>query len=156
MAIFSGKIIEAYYTDEKNSTVEVIYQDGKKAISHYMPVDTSQTDFKDLIKEYPASRITESTVARNKEVLNQINRVVEGRIGAKKTEGIDPVESVSDFVIGYTPKRHADKLFDLKIKMFEMPVVKENTDAGAKDKIRLASTPIDVLVAYQDLVKSSK
>ena len=143
MAIFSGKIIEAYYTDEKNTTVEVIYQDGKKAISHYMPVDTSQTDFKDLIKEYPASRITESTVARNKEVLNQINRVVEGRVFA-------------NFVIGYTPKRHADNLFDLKIKIFEMPVVKENTDSGAKDKIRLASTPIDVLVAYQDLVKSSK
>ena len=36
MAIFSGKIIEAYYANSENDTVEVIYKDGEKAINHYL------------------------------------------------------------------------------------------------------------------------
>ena len=52
MAIFSGKIIEAYYTDANNTTVEVIYKEGEKAINHYLSTDMSHPDFKDLIKEY--------------------------------------------------------------------------------------------------------
>ena len=68
---------------------------------------------------------------------------------------MDPVESIADFVIDYSPKKHAQNLFDLKIKVFELPVVKQNTNASAKDEIRLASNPIDVLIAYQNLVKSS-
>ena len=35
MAIFSGKIIEAYYSNSENDTVEVIYKEGKQAINHY-------------------------------------------------------------------------------------------------------------------------
>ena len=39
MAIFSGKIIEAYYSNSENDTVEVIYKDGEQAINHYLKVD---------------------------------------------------------------------------------------------------------------------
>ena len=39
MAIFSGKIIEAYYSNADNDTIEVIYKEGTKAISFYVPVD---------------------------------------------------------------------------------------------------------------------
>ena len=31
MAIFSGKIIEAYFANSENDTIEVIYNDGDKA-----------------------------------------------------------------------------------------------------------------------------
>ena len=47
MAIFSGKIIEAYFANSENNTVEVIYEDGKRAINHYLPVDYNNQDFKD-------------------------------------------------------------------------------------------------------------
>ena len=62
MAIFTGKIIEAYYTDPDNTAVEVIYQDGKRAINHYLAVDMAHPDFQDLIQEYPLSRIADTTV----------------------------------------------------------------------------------------------
>ena len=39
MAIFTGKIIEAYFANSENNTVEVIYNDGQKAINHFLPVD---------------------------------------------------------------------------------------------------------------------
>ena len=44
MAFFSGKIIEAYYANPDNDTVEVIYNDGDKASNCYVPVD-SENDF---------------------------------------------------------------------------------------------------------------
>ena len=36
MAVFSGKIIEAYYTNKEKTSIEVIYKDGEKAINHYL------------------------------------------------------------------------------------------------------------------------
>ena len=39
MAIFSGKIIEAYYANSNNDTVEVIYRENDKAVVFYVPVD---------------------------------------------------------------------------------------------------------------------
>ena len=51
MAIFSGNIIEAYYANSENNTVEVIYKQGEKAINHYLKVDYKNQDFKDLIEE---------------------------------------------------------------------------------------------------------
>ena len=51
MAIFSGKIIEAYFTNSENNAVEVIYKDGEKAINYYLAVDFNNKDFK-IIKIY--------------------------------------------------------------------------------------------------------
>ena len=49
MAIFSGNIIEAYYANSDNDTIEVIYKQGEKAINHFLRVDYNDQDFKDLI-----------------------------------------------------------------------------------------------------------
>ena len=64
MAIFSGKIIEAYYTDQQKSTIEVIYKEGEQAFSHYLKHDNSHPDFQDLIKEYDIEALTSTTINR--------------------------------------------------------------------------------------------
>jgi hypothetical protein len=157
MAIFTGKIIEAYYTDPDNTAVEVIYQDGKRAMNHYLAVDMSHPDFQDLIQEYSMTKIADTTVARNKQIQNQLNRVVEGRMAATKQESsANAIDSVVDFVINYKSKVHGDQLFDLKLKVFELPQVKQSEDNEVKVKIRQASTPLDVLIAYNDIAKSTK
>ena len=63
MAIFSGKIIEAYFANSENDAVEVIYEEGKRAINHYLPVDYNNPDFKDLVEEYSTDKIAEATIA---------------------------------------------------------------------------------------------
>jgi hypothetical protein len=160
MAIFSGKIIEAYYTDPDNTAVEVIYQDGKRAMNHYLAVDMSHPDFQDLIQEYSMSKIEDTTIARNKQIQSQLNRVVEGRMAAKKQESLQNktanIDSVVDFVINYKLEDHGDELFDLKLRVFELPQVKQSDNNEVKGKIRQASTPLDVLIAYNDIAKSSK
>ena len=74
MAIFSGKIIEAYFANSENDAVEVIYEEGKRAINHYLPVDYNNQDFKDLVDEYSSDKIAEATMARNKRYAQQRNR----------------------------------------------------------------------------------
>ena len=96
MAIFSGKIIEAYFTNSENNAVEVIYENGKRAISHYLPVDYNNQDFKDLISEYSTDKIAESTIARNRRYAQQLSDIVDAGIKAKTD--IKQRVSVEDFV----------------------------------------------------------
>ena len=158
MAIFSGKIIEAYYTDADNTTVEVIYMDGKRAINHYMAVDMSHPDFQDLISEFSLAKIADATVQRNKEALNQLNRAVEGRLKVKMEDSpMATFDSVVDFVLNYNEKQHAEDLFNLKLKVFDKDIVKDYDGNEDKKKIRQAQTPLEVLLAYSDIVsKQSK
>lgn len=156
MAIFSGKILEAYFTNTDNTSIEVIYQDGKKRISHYLAKDMTHPDFKDLILEYPMDKIEENTIQKNKAVSKHLNRAVENRIKSSSANKVDYVECVRDCVLNYKSKDHADFLFDLKLDIFELPLVKNHKDVVMKQRIRLAKSPLEVLSVYNDLVKSSK
>ena len=108
MAIFSGNIIEAYYANENNDTVEVIYKQGEKAINHYLKVDYNDQDFKDLIKEYDTDRIAGSTIARNRNYARQLSELVDAGIRSKtdtnekvKVTIDDFIDSLINFKIGY-------------------------------------------------------
>lgn len=157
MAIFSGKIIEAYYTDANNTTVEVIYKEGEKAINHYLSTDMSHPDFKDLIKEYPVTKIADTTISRNKEAYRQLDRVVEAKLKQKiEDKPMQNFDSVMEFVINYDPKKQAEQLFSLKLKIFEKDVVKDSNDNDTKTVIRQAKTPLDVLLAYKEILEKTR
>lgn len=157
MAIFSGKIIEAYYTDANNTTVEVIYKEGEKAINHYLSTDMSHPDFKDLIKEYPVTKIADTTISRNKEAYKQLNRVVEAKLKQKiEDKPMQNFDSVMEFVINYDPKKQAEQLFSLKLKIFEKDMIKDSNDNDTKTAIRQAKTPLDVLLAYREILEKNK
>ena len=157
MAIFTGKIIEAYYADPDNTAVEIIYQDGKRAINHYLPVDMSHPDFKDLLLECSLAKISETTVSRNKQFANQLNRVVKGRMQTTLAETpMAGFDGIMDFVLDYSPKRHAEDLFNLKIKIFEKDIVKNFNGNDEKKAIRQASNPLEVLSAYRVILEKSK
>lgn len=157
MAIFSGKIIEAYYTDANNTTIEVIYKEGEKAVNHYLSTDMSHPDFKDLIKEYPVTKIADTTISRNKEAYRQLNRVVEAKLKQKiEDKPMQNFDSVMEFVINYDPKKQAEQLFSLKLKIFEKDVVKDSNDNDIKTVIRQAKTPLDVLLAYREILEKNR
>lgn len=154
MAIFTGKIIEAYYTNAENDSVEVIYQEGKRAINHYINVDMSHPDFMDLIDEYPLAKIADSTVQRNKNAMAQLNRVVDAKVKQKvEDRPMQNFDSVMEFVLNYDPKKQSEDLFSLKLKIFEKDMVKDFNDNDIKSKIRQAKTPLEVLLAYKEIVE---
>ena len=154
MAIFSGKIIEAYFANSENNTVEVIYKDGDRAINHYLPVDFNSEEFKDLIEEYDTDKIAEATIARNRRYAQQLSDVVDAGIKAKTD--LKQKISVGDFVkkiLNYDDKDSDAKeiLFSLKISVFEMDKIKNCEDNDYKTKLRSAKTPIELLAIYNEL-----
>jgi hypothetical protein len=157
MAIFSNKIIEAYYVNAEKTAIEVIYKDGEKAISHYLSFDPNHPDFKDLINEYSLENILETTTKRLNAYREQLKNVVQGyQQNALKNaeESLEKIrEEVFSFLISFdeSSKGHLDLLFTLKLKLFEIEKVKNSTDEEGKSSIRKSMTPIDVLNSFKNL-----
>ena len=153
MAIFSGKIIEAYFANSENDAVEVIYEEGKRAINHYLPVDYNNQDFKDLVEEYSTDKIAEATIARNRRYAQQLSDIVDA--GIKSKTDLKQRVSVEDFVksiLNFDPDNAQCKemLFTLKVEIFETQKVKQSTDKEKKSNLRSAQTPLELLVAYNE------
>ena len=153
MAIFSGKIIEAYYTNSNNDTIEVIYKEGEKAISHYMVVDWDHPDFKDLIKEYSVADIEKATVARIRKTNEQIKSIVAKNVKNKIKEADLGMDNMLNFILNYNHKTDMEKLFALKIKIFDQDRVKDINNDTLKKKIRMATNPIETIRYYHELIK---
>ena len=156
MAIFSGNIIEAYYANENNDTVEVIYKQGEKAINHYLKVDYNDQDFKDLIKEYDTDRIAGSTIARNRNYARQLSELVNAGIQSRTDKNEKVKVTMDDFIdtiINFDNKNEQcnEILFALKVKLFENDIVKNSTDKDTKSLLRSAKTPVEAIKLFDKL-----
>jgi len=156
MAIFSGNIIEAYYANSDNDTIEVIYKQGEKAINHFLRVDYNDQDFKDLIKEYDTDKIAGSTIARNRNYARQLSEMVDAGIRAKtdKKEKVKvTIDNFIDSLINYKndDKQSAETLFALKVKIFENDKVKSCDDKELKSSLRSAKNPVDLISIFKKI-----
>jgi predicted transcriptional regulator len=156
MAIFSGKIIEAYYSDPNSTTIEVIYKEGEKAVNHYLKVNHSHPDFQDLIKEYDLEKIQLTTNKRIASYKEQINKIV----GNLKDDLVSQNEAIKNahssffnIILGFDEKQkeHLDFLFTLKLKIFENKKVVDSKNDEVKANIRKSINPIDVLKEFNKI-----
>ena len=155
MAIFSGKIIEAYYANPDNDTVEVIYKEGNKALPCYVPVDNENDLYKALIKEYSSEQISQSTLNRNKLYAKQVRDLV----FAQKTALVNQkhktyIEDFVNILINFNGdiKEHLDVMFQLKVRIFEQDTIKKSSNKELKSKIRTSKTPLEILYYYKELM----
>ena len=156
MAIFSGNIIEAYYANSDNDTIEVIYKQGEKAINHFLKVDYNNQDFKDLIAEYDTDRIAGSTIARNRNYARQLSELVDAGIKSKTDTNEKVRVTIDDFIDSLINFKSADKssaeiLFALKVKVFENDKVKSCNDKDLKSSLRSAKTPVDLISIFKKI-----
>jgi len=156
MAIFSGNIIEAYYANSDNDTIEVIYKQGEKAINHFLKVDYNDQDFKDLIAEYDTDKIAGSTIARNRNYARQLSELVDAGIRAKTDTKEKVRVTVDDFIdslinFNSEEKQSSEILFALKVKLFEHEKVKTSTDKDTKSALRAAKSPIEAIKLFDKL-----
>ena len=154
MAIFSGNIIEAYYANSENNTVEVIYKQGEKAINHFLRVDYNDQDFKDLINEYDTDKIAASTIARNRQYAKQLSDMVDQ--GIKSKTDVKQKVSVEEYIdsmlnFNSSDKQSAEILFALKVKVFENEKVKSCDDKDLKSSLRSAKTPVDLISIFKKI-----
>ena len=154
MAVFSGKIIEAYYANSDNNCVEVIYKQDDKAINHYLKVDFNNQDFKDLIEEYDTDKIAASTIARNRQYAKQLSDMIDQ--GIKSKTDVKQRVSIEEFIdsmlnFNSSDKQSAETLFALKVKIFEQDKVKSCNDKDLKSSLRSAKTPVDLISIFKKI-----
>ena len=156
MAIFSGNIIEAYYANSENNTIEVIYKQGEKAINHFLKVDYNDQDFKDLIAEYDTDKIAGSTIARNRNYARQLSELVNAGIQSRTDKNEKVKVTIDDFIdsiINFDNKNEQcnEILFALKVKLFENDIVKNSADKDTKSLLRSAKTPVEAIKLFDKL-----
>ena len=149
MAIFSGKIIEASYTNEAKDTVEIVYKEGTKAVVYYLQINHSHPDTIDLIKEYSLDKVQETTTAKIKQYNDEIKEA--NKLDLQKLTDELKVKA-NNFTNWYEFMFHFDKknashmnfLFELKLKIFDEKKVKEMTEDN-KNLIRDSSNPLEII-----------
>ena len=154
MAIFSGNIIEAYYANSDNDTVEVIYKQGEQAINHFLKVDYNDQDFKDLIEEYDTDKIAASTIARNRQYAKQLSDMVDQGIKSKTdVKQRVSVEEYIDSMLNFnsSDKQSAEILFALKVKVFEQDKVKNCKDKELLKQLRSSKNPVELISVFSKI-----
>ena len=180
MAIFSGKIVDAYYSDPELKFIEIIYEAdeqqkeaGVDLLSHALTVDDKDQQYNDLLEEWTLNQIDDATKARNEQYRDEFriafhnyatehnlyqhgnpdthNAVLDKNF-LKETVG---QQATFDVIFDFDPDNevHKEQLFKLKLKMFEQPHVDEIKSRKNKTELRKAETPLDAIVVYSKFKK---
>ena len=171
MAIFSGKIVDAYYSDPELKFIEIMYEADKQQkeagvdlLSHALIVDDDDQQYKDLLEEWTLEAIDEATKARNEQYRNEFrvafhNYATEHGLyqhGNPDTHhlALDEVTNtyspLFDVICNFDEDNstHKEELFKLKLKMFEQEHVEDSAKKDVKSELRKAKTVSDTIIAY--------
>ena len=149
MAIFSGKIIEASYTNEAKDTVEIVYKEGTKAVVYYLQINHSHPDTIDLIKEYSLDKVQETTTAKIKQYNDEIKEA--NKLDLQKLTDELKVKANNftnwyEFMFHFDKKNpnHMNYLFEMKLKLFDEEKVKKMPE-DKKNLIRDSLNPLEII-----------
>ena len=149
MAIFSGKIIEASYTNEAKDTVEIVYKEGKKAVVYYLQINHSHPDTIDLIKEYSLDKVQETTTAKIKQYNDEIKEA--NKLDLQKLTDELKIKANNftnwyEFMFHFDKKNpnHMNYLFEMKLKLFDEQKVKQMPE-DKKNLIRDSLNPLEIV-----------
>ena len=159
---FSGRIVEAYYSNPELNTVAVMWSDGEKNREYYINVDEEDDQFQALLKEWSYESLDECTRNRNEATRQEFrdafhnyatehNLYTHGDPDGRKEETQTSLDIIFDF--DSENYQHKEELFKLKLKMFEQDVVKKSKSKTKKTAIRKAETPVEAISAYYAFVK---
>ena len=164
MAHFSGKIINAYYTNSEHNTVCVMWSDGELAREHYVVVDENDTQFQELLEEWSYDSLDQATQQYHDNVGQEFKDAFEryairNNLYGYSEDGSVPRPQDDDevlrgdletLILNFDEENTEQKeqLFKLKLKLFEEDVVKSSKKRTAKTDLRKAETPVEAIAAY--------
>lgn len=172
-APFTGKpIFDAYFTNEANDTVEVVYNDGTEdqpiMISVFVPATLSDHYMmKALIDAgFDYEQIAVNTVNRKRYESAMWNTIIK-RAAAEEIRQIkqDYQTKLNEFmtanvvgsgdIIGAILKHNNDKdaLFHAKLAVFDLPEIKNIKDRAIKQRIRTAQSFLFLVKELADIIK---
>lgn len=154
----------ARFTNNDKDTVEILYRkiDNHDDIaSSVMPANPSYPQFNwvlencddlDSIHANTYRWIRDERLAYENQVM-----LIAKREGLIFTSGLADVRSYKSFLtqlfkpFDETREAELNNLFSIKLELFEMPNIRQNTNAELKKALRRAETPLDVIRAAIDI-----
>jgi len=174
---FTGRIVEAYYTNNELSEIDIIHNydvpddgvhtdsqgnpNGGKEGTTIFSVSVNEEDerFLALLQEFSYESIDECTKNRNEGYREQFREAFQDYARRNKIEIVEEViikkeveieDGPLDLIFEFDSDNevHKDILFRLKLKMFEQEVVQKSKKKKAKTDIRKSETLGQALKAY--------
>lgn len=178
MAVFTNKIIDAYYFNEDYSVIEIIFEDDDKLHSYILEVNPDHPDYKDLVADgWSTERLVEATVEYKKQqsraYMDSIKNAVDIVVGEpavkskldalnekilKANEELLSVNKEIDdgmFDLILSENKSKDALFKFKLWALEQDIVKGSTKAN-KSAIRKAKSIMEGFNILYDISGSSE
>ena len=166
MTIHNLEISTAHFTNNERTEIEAMLfaeestEDHVVLIPFHIEAKAGDADYEWLTSKIDIDIIHENTFNKfrreNEEFRSMIEKVGtemeilgEGELIANKyNKIIDVLEKPFD------PKDDKEKLFKLKLKVFEMDAVRSSKDRPIKAKLRKATTLLDVMIITCELLKT--
>lgn len=160
MAVFSKRIVTAYYISNNYDTIFVqwLADDGKKHVFYLPADDTDNPDYIDLVEEgWTEDKLFDSTAEYKKRTSREFatfvnaqakNLIVSQNMKAEKklkTMGLDKYEAIMD---NNTSK---EEIFKVKLWALELPLIKDS-DSKLKRDIRKSKTVLSTLGIIQKVI----
>lgn len=147
------ELISARFTNSEKTTIEAVYNDksdDNNPFAFIIEAKEDDVNYQNLLKDISEDQLHENTY---KYIIEERKTFEEAVLTIAKKEGmIEDTRKQDDLeVLMRCIKLHGnDKefLFKLKLAVFELDEIKENTDRSLKSQLRKAETVAGVLEAF--------
>jgi len=169
MAVFSEKIINAYYSNPEHDTVCVLWSDGKIAREHFLLVDETDDQFNSLLEEWSYESLDQSTAAKidnEKQIFRNSfeNYARDNNLYGYDQEGNEPDQkdkeeiillNIEDLIFNFDDEdsQNKEELFKLKLKFFDRDEVKNSKAKKKKADLRKSTSPLEAISIYHSFMK---
>jgi hypothetical protein len=172
-APFTGKpIAEAYFSNEANDTIQVVYNEGTDEVQNLISVYVPATDFNNymlkalLAEGFDFERIARNTINRKRyeaamwstvykkyaaEEVKAIKLDYQQKLEQAMSSSVITSGDILSAVLTYN--EDTDALFRAKLAVFELPEVKTLKDRVLKQQIRTAKTFLQLFTALKDVME---
>jgi len=159
-----AEIIKEFYL--KKGNIET-YKIKTHMVSHYVVVDENDQQFQDLLKEVSYEDLERRTLEQNEAIRDEFRIAFDDYA---KTNGLynyaeNPItksevitSDIDQMIFNYdgNSKEAKENLFKLKLRVFELQIVKDSEDRKLKSGIRKSDNPLDVIYYYKLILDNGK
>lgn len=161
--ITENNLLQAIFTDDEGTNIQAFVQEVDGTITNInILVDADQALFQELMTICSIAQIeawTDNYYEAIGEEIEEYQRqlIEQGKVSYVRATGPEDnakiMADVGAFLLSYdsTSADHVEKLFNLKLEMFEIDAVDSASDED-KTSLREASTPIAAITIYNSIV----
>ena len=145
--------ISATFTSGEYRYAEVLYTHNDKIHPHIVDTsDLEHPDTKRLLELYSMDELHETTYNSNKEQRQAFENTV---MKIAKSEGlVNQLSSMSDIVNKlFSDNENEDHLFELKLALFELDIIKDSKAKKRKTDLRKAKSKVEILKTALQFMK---